>query len=110
VTEYLLVQGDDAPQIKVTLTRAETGAIIDLTNKTAVMKFRKNGTERLIATLSDIASAANNEQGIAIFRWGTTDLDGSPGLYEGEIEITDDLTGRVETVYEKMDFRLREDF
>jgi hypothetical protein len=110
VSTYYLVQGDDAPQIQVTLTRDETGAIIDLTNKTAVFKFRKKGTELVLATLSDIASPSNNEAGIAIFQWGTTDLDISPGLYEGEIEITDDATARKETVYEKFEFQVREDF
>lgn len=105
-----LVQGDDAPQIQVTLTRDQTGDIIDLTDKTAVFKFRKKGTETLIATLDDVANPTNNAAGIAIFKWGTTDLDIPSGLYEGEIEITDDLTSRKETVYEKVEFQVREDF
>lgn len=110
MTTYYLVQGDDAPQIKVTLTRDQTGDIIDLSARTAVFKFRKKGTETLLATLSDVASASNNSNGIAIFQWGTTDLDIAPGIYEGEIEITDDENSRKETVYETIEFEVREDF
>ena len=110
MTEYLLVKGDDAPQLKVTLTRDETGDIIDLTNKTAVFKFRKRGTSTVLATLSDIASPDNNTAGIAIFQWGFETLDIGAGNYEGEVEITDDETGRIETVYETIKFVVREDF
>ena len=110
MTTYYLVQGDDAPQIKVTLTRDTTGEIIDLTDKTAIMKFRKKGTNTLLSTLPDVAGAANNAQGIAIFQWDSDDLDISHGIYEAEVEVTDNETGRVETVYERIEFSVREDF
>ena len=46
---------------------------------------------------------------MASFEWGLTDLDVAAGNYEAEIEITNTV-GRVETVYETVDFSVREDF
>jgi hypothetical protein len=109
VSTFYFVQGDDGPQLKVTLTRDETGEIIDTTGKTVVWKYRKKGSTTLLGTLSDISSAEQKEAGIAIFQWGPTDLDIAAGNYEAEIEITD-TTGLVETVYELIEFSIREDF
>ena len=110
MTTYYLVQGDDAPSIKVTLTRDVTGDIIDLTNRTAVLKFRKKGTNTVLSTLSDVSTENQKTSGIAIFSWDSTDLDIDAGLYEAEIELTDNVNDKVETVYELIEFRVREDF
>lgn len=109
MSTFYLVKGDDAPQIQVTLTRDVTGEIIDTTNKTVVFKFRKKGATSLVATLSDTSSATQKQAGVAIFQWGLTDLDVAAGNYEAEIEITD-AVGKVETVYEIVDFSIRADF
>ena len=110
MTTYYLVQGDDAPQIKVTLTRDETGTAIDVSNATVRLKFRKKGTDTVLATLTSGASTSEAENGIAIFVWGSTDLDINSGNYEAEVEISYTSTGVVETVYETLDFVVREDF
>lgn len=109
MTTYYLVQGDDAPQIKATLTRDVTGDIIDLTDATVRLKMRKKGTDTVLITRTSASNASQKEAGIAIFEWGDTDLDLNAGNYEGEIEITYS-TGIVETVYETLDFVVREDF
>ena len=108
MTVYYLVQGDDAPQIKVTLTRESTGLAIDLSDSTVVLKFRKKGANTVLSTLTSIAPSEDKPDGIAIFSWGSTDLDISAGNYEGEIEITSQ--GVTETIYETLDFVVREDF
>lgn len=110
MTTYYLVKGDDAPSIQVTLTRDVSGEVINLTNKTAILKFRKKGTSSVLATLTNGSSDEQKAEGIAIFSWGSTDLDVDAGLYEAEVEITDTISDKVETVYELLEFRVREDF
>lgn len=109
MSNLLLVNGDDAPAIKVTLTRAETDEIIDLSDKTVVFKFRRKGATSVLQTISNSAQSTDLANGVAIFEWGLTDLDVAAGNYEAEIEITNTV-GRVETVYETVDFSVREDF
>lgn len=109
MSNFYLVKGDDAPPLQVALTRDVTGEIIDTTNKTVVFKFRKRGAAAVLVTLSDISVASQKLNGIAIFEWGLTDLDIAAGNYEAEIEITNSI-GRIETVYEVINFSVREDF
>lgn len=110
MTTYYLVQGDDAPQIKVTLTRDNTGDIIDLSDATVRLKFRKKGTGTVLTTLTSVAPDDDKIEGVAIFVWGATDLDIPAGNYEGEVEISFTSSSTVETVYETLDFVVREDF
>ena len=107
---YYLVKNDDGPQVRVTLTRENDGLAIDVSNASVVLKFRKKGTSTVLSTLQSIAPSEERPEGIAIFNWGPTDLDISAGDYEGEIEITFTSEGIVETVYETLDFVVREDF
>ena len=106
---YYLVQGDTGPQIKVTVTRDETGEVVDMSGGTVRLKIRKKNVPTVILTLTATDVGTNLEDGIAIFVFGDGDLDIDPGNYEGEIEITfDDST--VETIYELIEFFVREDF
>ena len=110
MTTYYLVQGDDAPQIRVVLTRENTGLAIDLSDATVVFKFRKKGTGTVLSTLTSVAPSEEKPDGVAIFSWGATDLDIPAGNYEGEVEINFTSSSTVETVYETLDFVVREDF
>ena len=110
MTTYYLVQGDDAPQIRVTLTRDISGDVIDLTNATVLLKFRKKGTSSVLSSLESISTNEDKALGVAVFAWGSTDLDITAGNYEAEIEITYTSSGTIETVYETLDFVVREDF
>jgi len=104
-----LVQGDTGPQIKVTVTREGTGEAVDLRGATVRLKVRKRGASSLAFTLLNINVSDTLQDGVAIFAFAEGDLDVDPGNYQGEIEITfEDST--VETIYETLDFFVREDF
>ena len=107
---YKLVQGDTAPQIKVTLTRSDTGSAIDLTEaSTCQLHFRKKGASTVLFSLSNGSGDVDQAAGIAIFSFSGSQLDIAAGNYEGEVEIVFD-SGVRETVYETLDFVLRADF
>lgn len=104
-----LVQGDTGPQIKVTVTREDTGDAVDLRGATVRLKVRKRGASTLTFTLLNINVSDTLEDGVAVFAFSDGDLDIDPGNYQGEVEITfPDST--IETIYEFLDFFVREDF
>jgi len=110
MTTIYLVQGDAGSQIKATLTRDDTGAAIDLTEGTAKLKFKKKNTSTVLSTLTSIAFEADDlTAGIAIFEFGSSDLDISPGEYRAEIFVEFN-SGDIETVYEEIDIIVREDY
>ena len=47
-----LVQGDTGPQIKTTITREDTGEVIDMSGGTVRLKVRKRGAATLSFTLT----------------------------------------------------------
>lgn len=105
-----LVQGDTGPQIFITVTREDTGVAVDVSSGTARLKVRKKGTDTVLFTLVASDVGDNLENGNLYFS-----LDGgqlatiAAGNYEGELELTlADST--VETVYERVDIVIREDF
>jgi len=106
---YQLVQNDQAPQIRAELTRDDDGSVIDFSGGSCVLKFRAKGSTTILFTLSSADIGSNFAEGIAIFTFSNDQLDISEGYYEGEIEITYQ-NGNVETVYEVLDFYIREDF
>lgn len=105
----LLVQGDTSPQFKVTLTRQDTGAAEDLTDATVKLHFRKKESTTLLFSVTGQSTPDEATAGTTIFAFANGQLDISSGQYEGEIEVTFD-TGVKESVYEVIDFVLREDF
>ena len=62
-----LVQGDTGPQVKVTLTRSDTGAVQDLTGATVVMRFRKKRATAVLFTLTNQSGDSDKSAGIALF-------------------------------------------
>jgi hypothetical protein len=110
VTTIYLVQGDTGPQIKINITREDTGTAVDAGGGSAKLKVRKKGTDTVSFTLTASDIGDNLLNGVLIFS-----LDGgqlatiAAGNYEGEVEIT--LSdGTVETVFERVDIVIREDF
>ena len=104
-----LVQGDTGPQIKVTLTRSDTGAAEDLTGATVKLHFRAKDTTTVLFTMNNQSSADQLSDGICLFIFSSGQLDLDPGYYEGEVEAV--LSGGTrETVYDIVDFYLRADF
>ena len=107
---FKLVQGDTGPQVKVTLTRSDTGDAIDLTEaSTCKMHFRKKNSDSVLFSLSNASDASNQGNGIAIFSFSGSQPNINPGNYEGEVEVVF-TSGVRETVYETLDFVLRADF
>lgn len=104
-----LVQGDTRPALNVTITDENTGEPVTLTGATVRLKFRKQGSTTLQSTLTGTITDGLNGQ--VSFYWASdpTSLSGDPGNYEGEIEITFS-DGQIQTVYDTLKFRLREDF
>ncbi len=104
-----LVQGDTGPQIKVVMTRSDTGSAEDITDATATMHFRKKFSSTVL--FSNVGQSTPDEAlaGTAIFVFSSGQLDLDAGEYEAEVEVVFD-TGTRETIYEKIDFVMREDF
>ena len=103
-----LVQGDTGPQIKATITRSDTGAAEDLTNATIKLNFRKKDATAVLFSLSNQSTGENLTNGICYFIFATGQLDLDAGYYEGEVEVVSS-SGTRETIYEIIDFYLRED-
>jgi hypothetical protein len=109
MTVYL-VQGDAGSQVKATITREDTGSAVDLTDATPRLKFKKKNTDTVLTTITSTASSPSDLLGgVAVFEFGSSALNISPGAYIGEIEVTFD-SGNIETVYEQIDIVVREDY
>jgi len=118
-----LVQGDTKPQLNFTLrdsktavagktldeTDSSTWAVIDITNHSIELKFRAaNSSTVLFTETLGITSASG---GTCYMIWPADSLDVAAGIYEGELQLTDNSTPpRVQTVYDKLKFKVREQF
>ncbi len=105
-----LVKDDNGTQVECLVTREDTGTAVDLTGATARLKFRKKRTTTVLFTLTNIfATSATLLQGKALFEFTGANLDQPAGLYEGELEVTFP-NGNIETVFDVIDFQIRDDF
>lgn len=105
-----LVQGDTGPQIYITVTREDTGDAIDLSGGSAKLKVRKKGETSLAFTLNASDVGDHLLEGKLYFSLSGGQLETiAAGSYEGEIELTFSDTS-VETIYEPVDIKIREDF
>jgi hypothetical protein len=104
-----LVQGDTRPALVCNITDNTTDTAINITGATARLKFRAAGADTLTATV--IGSVTDGVNGQVTFYPATAPemLAGEPGDYEGEIEITF-ADGQIQTVYDTLRFKVREDF
>ena len=116
-----LVQGDTKPQLNFTLRDSKTAAsgktldeddsstwaAIDITGYSIELKFRAlNSTSVLFTESLGITSASG---GTCYMIWPAGSLDVEAGIYEGELQLTDG-NSRVQTVYDKLKFKVREQF
>jgi hypothetical protein len=104
-----LVQGDNLPYIKLTLTDPLTGAAIDLSASAVVVRvyFRAANTTTVLNTI--VCEKLNGgTTGQVRFNFPDGVLNVEPGLYEGEVEI--DFDGQTQTVYEVLKFSIRSQF
>lgn len=104
-----LVQGDTKPALVCSITDETTGNAISLTGATVRLKFRAAGATELTATVVGAVTDAAAGQ-VAFYPASAPEmLQGEPGDYEGEIEITF-ADSTVQTVYDLLKFKVREDF
>ena len=104
-----LVQGDTRPAIVCTITDETTGSAVNITDATVVLKFRSVGSDTLQATVTGTVTSGSTGQ-VAFYPASTPAmLTGDAGDYEGEIEITFS-DGQIQTVYDTLKFKIREDF
>ena len=120
LTTIDLVQGDQLPEIEITLKDSNTAAsgqvldaddpstfaALDLTNGSVRMRVRQVGQTALIDTLIGTVTSAINGKVTFIF---DSDTLASSGILEGEIEFTDS-TGKTQTVLDLIKFKVRSQF
>lgn len=106
---FRYVQGDTGPQIRVTLTNEDDDAPVDLTSATVTLHFREAGADNVLFSREFFINPDEAASGIAVLQWEDGDLEVEAGTYEGEIEVIRG-SGVRETLYEKLKFKIREDF
>ena len=120
LTTIDLVQGDQLPEIEITLKDSntaaaglvlddgdpETFAALDLTNGTVRMRVRVVGKTELVDTLVGTITAPTDGKVTFLF---DSDTLANSGILEGEIEFTDN-GGRTQTVLDLIKFKVRSQF
>ena len=124
-----LVQGDSRPDVICELSDQKTGDPVAIDGATARMKFRKVGATATLTTLtgtllpgitvvaadgtSSISTDAPYNVLVQVVEFSLfgepTDLNIDAGDYEGEIEVTFS-NNKIQTVYDVLKFKVREDF
>lgn len=104
-----LVQGDNLPDVTLTLTDKQTSEPIDLSagTTTVVVKFRAATGTTILAVLA-CTKTNGGADGVVTFGFPNTTLDIPPGQYQGEIEIS--FNGQILTVYDLLQFTIRAEF
>jgi hypothetical protein len=120
ITTIDLVQGDQLPEIEMTLKDSNTPAVgavldaddpttfsaLDLTSGAVRMRVRTVGQTGLIDTLVGTVTAPTEGKVTFVF---DSDTLASTGVLEGEIEFTDSA-GRTQTVVDLLKFKVRSQF
>ena len=120
LTTIDLVQGDQLPEIEITLKDSNTAAAgqtldpddattfaaLDLTGGSVRMRVRQVGQTSLIDTL--LGTITNATEGKVTFVFDSDTLS-TTGVLEGEIEFTDSAS-RTQTVVDLIKFKVRSQF
>lgn len=120
ITTIDLVQGDQLPEIELTLkdsNQAAAGLTLDtddpstfaaltLSGGSVRMRLRKVGQTELIDTL--VGTITDSDAGKVTFVFDSDTLD-TTGILEGEIEFTDSGS-RTQTVVDLIKFKVRSQF
>lgn len=103
-----IVQNDNLPEVTLTLTDRQTGNPIDLSASTTtiVVKFRAADSTATPTILT--CSKVDAVNGVIRFGFPGPTLDVPAGQYQGEIEMS--FNGQILTVFDLLQFTLREDF
>ena len=117
-----LVANDTKPEINLTLKDSNTAAagltldpddsstwaVIDISDPAVTVKFRALGTTSVLDTMTCI-KVAPYTNGACYMPWGADTLDVSAGTYEGEISLNY-VAGGVLTLFDRLKFKVRDDF
>ena len=120
LTTIDLVQGDQLPEIEITLKDSNTAAAgqaldpddattfaaLDLTGGSVRMRVRQVGQTSLIDTLLGTITNATDGKVTFVF---DSDMLSTTGVLEGEIEFTDSAS-RTQTVVDLIKFKVRSQF
>lgn len=101
-----VVQGDQRPYVKMSLTNAD-GTPLSVVSATVVVKFRAANTTTVLATIP-CTKFTDGSDGIVVFNFPGTTLNVTAGQYEGEVQI--DFGGEYQTVYDVLQFAVRQQF
>ena len=101
-----LVQGDQRPYIRMSLTNAD-GSPLNVSSATVVVKFKAVNTTTVLATIP-CTNVTDGTDGVVVFNFPGTTLSVPAGQYEGEVEI--DFGGSYQTVYDVLNFVVRQQF
>lgn len=105
-----LVQGDNAPQLKLTLTDSTTGDPINLTGATVTLHVKPKDSSILsFSRPATILTTQDGVAGICYIQWSNTDLDRAAGYYDAEVELYWAGSGVRETIYDMLVILIRED-
>lgn len=104
-----LVQGDNLPEVTLTLTDRATGDPLNLSAATTntVVKLRALGGTTVLSTIP-CWKPNGGLDGVVTFSFPANTLDIPAGQYQGEIEIS--FNGQILTVYDLLQFTLRAEF
>lgn len=104
-----LVQGDNLPEVTLTLTDKATGEPIDVSalTTTVVVKLRALGGTDVLSVL-ECWKPEGGADGVVRFYFPNNTLDIPAGQYQGEIEIS--FNGQYLTVFDLLQFTLRAEF
>lgn len=104
-----LVQGDNLPEVTLTLTDRQTGDALDLSaaTTTIVVKLRAATGTTVLSTLT-CSKPNGGADGVVKFYFPANTLDIPAGNYQGEIEIN--YNGQYLTVFDLLQFVLRAEF
>ena len=117
-----LVAGDSLPEINFTLRDSntaaegqrldpdnpETWAPMNLNGREVRVKFRALGSKEVLDTLQ-CGIHSPRKDGKCFMQWNPDTLDVPAGTYEGEIELVD-TENRHQTVFDRLKFKVRDDF
>lgn len=104
-----VVQGDTYPTVTLTLTNQQTGAALNLSSSSTVVRvyFREAGSETILSTIT--CTKVTPTAGVVSFDFSDNVLDVDPGMYEGEVEV-DFGSGATLTDFEILKFKVRKQF
>lgn len=103
-----LVAGDDKPDIAWILADKQQNPPVPLNLFGVTVKFRFRSAGSKTTLFEKTLIIIDDVQGSVRLVWGATDLDQTPGPYEGEIFIDDG--GAIRTILDKQRFQINPQF